>query len=214
MIYADWLEERGDERGEYLRQVVESERIQARLRALRQHIIDPGWLCLVTPCERAMSLVRLNGQLQAFEWLNEGINHVCSYSLEEIPLKGTVDESLATNFEGIWSISGGAQGQQVRRGGWTISKAEITDGWEHVRRLCLEYFFHQEFSPRRPANSTLPDYGVETFVTLLQQWAGGSTVRIFAVDASSTNVFYDMVYNDVLIQAQDRLLLFHLGWSD
>jgi uncharacterized protein (TIGR02996 family) len=48
LVYADWLEERGDARGEYLRLEEELERIQARLREARQQL-DPGWLKVVSP---------------------------------------------------------------------------------------------------------------------------------------------------------------------
>jgi uncharacterized protein (TIGR02996 family) len=48
LAYADWLEERGDARGEHLRLEAEAERIQARLHALRQQL-DPGWLKVVSP---------------------------------------------------------------------------------------------------------------------------------------------------------------------
>lgn len=47
LVYADWLDERADARGEYLRLQVESERIRSRMHSLRQSI-DPGWLTLVS----------------------------------------------------------------------------------------------------------------------------------------------------------------------
>jgi uncharacterized protein (TIGR02996 family) len=43
LIYADWLEERGDARGEYLRLEVELENIYARLQALQRHL-DWEWV--------------------------------------------------------------------------------------------------------------------------------------------------------------------------
>ena len=48
LIDADWLDERGDVRGEYLRLEAEARRIQARLLALRLQL-DPGWLRVVSP---------------------------------------------------------------------------------------------------------------------------------------------------------------------
>lgn len=48
LAYADWLEERGDVRGEYLRLVEESARIQSRLRVLRPQL-EPEWLEAVSP---------------------------------------------------------------------------------------------------------------------------------------------------------------------
>jgi uncharacterized protein (TIGR02996 family) len=43
LVYADWLDERNDPRGEYLRLEAEMERNQARLRELRQQL-DSRWL--------------------------------------------------------------------------------------------------------------------------------------------------------------------------
>jgi len=88
LIYADWLDDRGDVRGEYLRLEAEAERIQARLLALRQQL-DSGWVKVVTPhdlryeiayhmhCElplrsgRTITLKRLN-QVMTYAGLLEG----------------------------------------------------------------------------------------------------------------------------------------------
>jgi uncharacterized protein (TIGR02996 family) len=43
LVYADWLEERGDPRGEYLRLEIEAARIQTRLDELRPNLA-PDWL--------------------------------------------------------------------------------------------------------------------------------------------------------------------------
>ncbi len=45
LVYADWLEERGDMRGEYLRLEHQLVQIPLRLAQLRQHI-DPAWLAI------------------------------------------------------------------------------------------------------------------------------------------------------------------------
>lgn len=50
LVYADWLDERGDPRGEYLRLQVESSRMRARLHELRQQL-DSKWLATVGPSE-------------------------------------------------------------------------------------------------------------------------------------------------------------------
>jgi uncharacterized protein (TIGR02996 family) len=47
LVYADWLEERGDVRGEYLRLEHQLAQIPARLAQLRGQI-DPAWLAVVT----------------------------------------------------------------------------------------------------------------------------------------------------------------------
>jgi uncharacterized protein (TIGR02996 family) len=46
-VYADWLEERGDPRAEYLRLEIQLRRTLARLKKLREQL-DPTWLLLVS----------------------------------------------------------------------------------------------------------------------------------------------------------------------
>jgi uncharacterized protein (TIGR02996 family) len=47
LIYADWLEERGDPRAEFIRLEIEQERLSARWAALRQGL-GPDWLAVVS----------------------------------------------------------------------------------------------------------------------------------------------------------------------
>ncbi len=51
LIYADWLEERGDIRGQYLRLEHQLAQIPLRLAQLRQQI-DPAWLAAVSKSRR------------------------------------------------------------------------------------------------------------------------------------------------------------------
>jgi uncharacterized protein (TIGR02996 family) len=50
LVYADWLEERGDARGEYLRLQVASKQALAHVRHLQRQL-DPKWLADVMPRE-------------------------------------------------------------------------------------------------------------------------------------------------------------------
>jgi uncharacterized protein (TIGR02996 family) len=55
LVYADWLEERGDIRGEYLRLEYQLSQIPLRLAQLREQI-DPAWLRAVTKWHKVVLL--------------------------------------------------------------------------------------------------------------------------------------------------------------
>ncbi len=112
LVYADWLEERGDARSEFLRLQVESDRIHGRLHQLRRQL-DSRWLETVAPrelhyndaylmeCElrlrsgRRITLEHLD-QVMTYAGLLEGTpNHESNdrhieYALEEAGRRGVV----------------------------------------------------------------------------------------------------------------------------
>jgi uncharacterized protein (TIGR02996 family) len=57
LIYADWLDERNDPRGEYLRLRCQQAEINARLALLRQQL-DPAWLAAVRQLEDSELLLQ------------------------------------------------------------------------------------------------------------------------------------------------------------
>lgn len=57
LIYADWLDERNDPRGEYLRLGCRQAEINARLALLRQQL-DPEWLAAVRPFKHTDVLLK------------------------------------------------------------------------------------------------------------------------------------------------------------
>src|SRR5262245_15136360 len=77
LVYADWLEERGDLRGEFLRVLVQIDRPAApapavkapraydRLREL-QGLLDPGWVCSVSRCRLCFDGLYREGMAVAF----------------------------------------------------------------------------------------------------------------------------------------------------
>jgi uncharacterized protein (TIGR02996 family) len=69
LVYADWLDDRGDARGEYLRLEMEMERIQARLQTLRQQL-DLHWLCVVSPQSLGLMTMR-SGRTITLEALDQ-----------------------------------------------------------------------------------------------------------------------------------------------
>ena len=98
LIYADWLQERGDVRGEYLRLEHELSRIPLRLAQLRQQI-DPGWLAVASkrrrlvlisfPLERKIELIKVVREIT-------GLGLAEAKKLVETP-RATIKDDLTTD---------------------------------------------------------------------------------------------------------------------
>jgi uncharacterized protein (TIGR02996 family) len=68
LIFADWLDEHGDPRGEYIRAAVMGKRVSRALKARREELrkeIDPGWLPLLDRPPRRVSgwLLEINPEV-------------------------------------------------------------------------------------------------------------------------------------------------------
>ena len=98
LIYADWLQERGDVRGEYLRLEHELSRIPLRLAHLRPQI-DPEWLAVASkrrrlvlisfPLERKIELIKVVREIT-------GLGLAEAKKLVETP-RATIKDDLTTD---------------------------------------------------------------------------------------------------------------------
>jgi uncharacterized protein (TIGR02996 family) len=114
LVYADWLEERGDERGEYLRLEYQLASIPARLAQLRQ-IIDPSWLAAVSKrCKvvlvsfrpgRKIETIRLVREIAGIGLLEAKKRVESSRSIVKDHLSITDAVDVARRFEGIAVVS-------------------------------------------------------------------------------------------------------------
>jgi uncharacterized protein (TIGR02996 family) len=114
LIYADWLEEHGDIRGEYLRLEHQLSQIPLRLAQLRERI-DPAWLAAVTRRrkvvlvsfrpERKIEVIKLVREVTCLG-LKEAKDLVES-ARSTIKENLTVEqaEQLASRFQGIAVVS-------------------------------------------------------------------------------------------------------------
>jgi uncharacterized protein (TIGR02996 family) len=118
LAYADWLEERGDIRGEYLRLECLLKSIPARLTQLREKI-DPTWLAAVSkrwlvllvrfPPERKISTIKIVKEVTGLG-LNEAVRLVEfvreeSRSVIKDHLLIAEAAEIAKKFEGIAVVS-------------------------------------------------------------------------------------------------------------
>jgi uncharacterized protein (TIGR02996 family) len=95
LIYADWLEERGDARGEYLRLEHQLSQISLRLAQLRQQI-DPAWLTAVS---RRRQLVLVSFQPERKIEVIRLVREITNLGLKES--KDLVETSRSTIKAGL-----------------------------------------------------------------------------------------------------------------
>jgi uncharacterized protein (TIGR02996 family) len=98
LVYADWLEERGDSRGEYLR-------LAGRLAELRQHI-DESWLAAVRGGTWPMQRIRLRSgwvisllELRQFR-VYEGREGIATHVLNEHIISRILEEERGQLYSG------------------------------------------------------------------------------------------------------------------
>jgi uncharacterized protein (TIGR02996 family) len=99
LVYADWLEERGDPRGEYLRLEHQLAQIPLRLAELRK-LIDEDWLRSVTPAIKGYLRVLRGAVPNIAHPLYEGRNVIGR--ADEAPVD--IDLSPQEYPERIWSL--------------------------------------------------------------------------------------------------------------
>ena len=158
----------------------------------------------------AFTLGKLKGFLRAFEHLNIGMDHAPSYDLEPVPWKGGLAASVQAHF---CSYPGSQEGScEVR-----IRPAEV--GVDVLGPLLRRWLFDKHFGMPAGNDANLWQFKkeacVQEFLDTLTGVFGGQAPRVRKVDAHpSDGGFYELVWDDVLLENGEELLLLHLGMSD
>ncbi len=155
-------------------------------------------------------LGKTQGFLLAFEHLNAGLNYAPSYDLEAVPRQGDLASSVRAHF---CSYPGSGPGS------WAVDLRPLDDGLEALRPVLLRWLFGEHLglpAGHEPAIwSSKQENCVNKLLSLLKDLAGGAQVRVWNVDARPTDGgFYELVWDDLLLESGEKLLLLHLGMSD
>jgi uncharacterized protein (TIGR02996 family) len=190
LVYADWLDERDDPRGSYVRAYVdwrqaprdadEFGQLTARLDRLRE-AVNAQWLALlhgsVQPDDLAgvMALARLNGLLECLAWVERGFDRVghpvCTFKATLAPRAAPVEVLLA----GTWPDWARTVEEAGDWGGLTEGVTELHDWPEALRESLNGWVFSRRDPPNgRPLtreehqqNWDLPEYRDKLFDTVL-----------------------------------------------
>jgi hypothetical protein len=153
-----------------------------------------------------MSLDVCSGFLEALAILNDGVNHVSSYTVERLPGAVSLDSSLASYFASMETSNDPPQPADR----WQIRTASIEGDWAAVlRHASHRWFFEQEFSPK-----TDPDVAegvVREFLQHLHSVVGDA--RTFKVQVAPP-MWYECAWEDFAFESQGGRWLLHFGFSD
>jgi uncharacterized protein (TIGR02996 family) len=106
LVYADWLEERGDPRAEFLRLQHQLQTLPLRLATLCWQF-DPYWLHTVRS-GNGSDVPELRGILRALSWINTVSDLEYNLTLDEIPKPGPLIEALQrwyARFSSVRSVT-------------------------------------------------------------------------------------------------------------
>jgi hypothetical protein len=156
------------------------------------------------------TLGMVQGFLLAFQQLNAGLDHAPTYALDEVPRRGDPAGSVAAYLT-----------SSVESGGstWQVELQPLGEGVEALRPFLVRWLFDEHLG--LPAGhepeiwQVKQENCVNTLLSLLNDLLGGQPPRVWKVEARPPDdTFYDLVWDDLLLEGGTGLFLLHLGMSD
>ena len=147
----------------------------------------------------ATTIGLVQGFLLAFQQLNAGLDHAPTYALGEVPIRGdpatSVAEYLGTSAEP----------------GWQVELRSLGEGLEGLRPLLFDQHLNLPAGHEPELWQVKQENCVNTLLSLLND----QPPQVWKVEARPPDgTFYDLVWDDFLLECGDRLFLLHLGMSD
>lgn len=156
---------------------------------------------LETKSRHAEVLSPINAFLQAMALINLGANHEASYRLERIENVGTLNRDLEFHFKNA---------MLANNADWQIITEQHNGRWEELVKETVEkWFFKQEFSPK--VENDTADIIIETLVTHLQN---ETTAQVGYRLKVTPPIFYEVFWEDIILEADNQRWLLHFGFSD
>jgi hypothetical protein len=157
-------------------------------------------------------IARINAFLAAFGLLNDSTNHSCTYLLTLIPRSGNVEQSLLAHFQGIKGYIG--DGNVCAEGGWRLSLEAVDDWRERLRHLLSEWTFGEHFPELLDGQLFVKRNTTEWLLSEFDVLCGQSSAVGWILTVESERVFYDLIYEDFVLESNGHLYLLHLGFTD
>jgi uncharacterized protein (TIGR02996 family) len=210
LVYADWLEDRGDPRAEYLRLCDQLRRVQVRLAILSQQF-DPAWLTVVGGCDEA-AFHELRGILEAFNWIHSGFDRQYNRDLEVLPKPGTAQEAIQQWAEG-WT----SQVAISPLPEWEQRLPDLLRPWFVVHEIPLQHRGSLAAIYRRIVGWTAPAAPRQhpTYLSAIAQKIVELTapIAVWRVEAQPIEG-EEAIWEDLAFEQTDRIYLLHLGAFD
>jgi hypothetical protein len=147
----------------------------------------------------------LRGLLQAFAWFNEKVNHSCTFTFDEMPKPGTVDNAVEEYFRRLFQAPAGE-----------VVLTPLPDWSEVVRKLLDDWLFRFQdlIDPAAVCALTHRESRQSFLNKVITRLT--NTIRPIAVWSVQTKPteFYECAWDDIAFETNDRVFLLHLGASD
>lgn len=153
-----------------------------------------------------MSIEQLQGFLLAFENLNHGVNHGCTYAIYS--MSGA--ESLQKVIEKYYSLLNTSNAPVESAAAWNIRMNNLGSEWQlMLRKVIIHWFFEQEFSPR--VDIWMMNACADQVINYLVSDLGDFEVFEVFTDPP---MWYECSWQDFAIATEGAKWLLHFGFSD
>lgn len=147
------------------------------------------------------SLSPVNAFLEVIALMNLGADHGPTYALYELENIGNIVDDIENYFKL------GTLDQNVN---WQV-KTDLYDGnWENlVRAKATKWFFEERYSPK--VEDWVMTILLETFLRHLKTATQAQSAYRLQTNPAE---FYEVVWEDLILEANGKHWLLHFGWSD
>src|SRR4051812_47673896 len=151
----------------------------------------------------------IQGFLDAFEQLNHGPDHTCTYEFEQVPWAGDLQASLEKHFRGL----PGAPAE------WSLTLEKVPTGLDGLRPVVAQWLFGECFGGERGMARNVAEATrtgcVDLFVRFLADFFEGEhpkVWRLFARPAGDSE--YERVVDEFVLEHHHRVFWLHFGCAD
>src|SRR5947209_9356807 len=137
----------------------------------------------------------IQGFLDAFEQLNHGPEHACTYEFEQVPWAGDLQASLEKHFRAL----PGSPPQ------WTLTLEKVPTGLEAIRAVAGRWLFDEFFGGERGLSAKVSlatrDGSVELFVRFLADFFDGEHPKVWRLFARPAgDAAYERVVDEFVLE--------------
>lgn len=159
-----------------------------------------------------MNAEKINGYLLALAVMNDGSNYAVDYSFKEIPKAQSPEEATDIYFNhGIWCEDYEFSQDVPENPQWTISL--FNSDVEHLRSKLKYWLLQQTYSPK--ISPFQARNVVANILEMLVEYKNGyEKFKVWQVNNSVSNYFYECTWDDILIEQKGKYFLLHMGLSD
>lgn len=153
-----------------------------------------------------MRIEKLQGFLLAFENLNHGVNHGCTYAIYSMAGVESLQESVEKYFSSLKTSNTPLQSAAT----WNIRMTSLGSEWQSIlHKVIIHWFFEQEFSPQVDT-WTMNACAGQVINYLVSALGNCEVFEVF----TDPPMWYECTWQDFAIATEKTKWLLHFGFSD